>query len=194
MKHLKKAAAAVLAAAIAFSLAACRSAGQAPAPSPAAQQQEFDDFLMQDFISTMESEYTALHVYLQNPAAFGVDMSKVRPGLGSRPDIVSQRQALQAAEEAYGQFLSFDRSKLTAEQQDTYDIYEFQTALALAALALIALSGVLYIVMNFKLAKAFGHGVGFGLGLMLLHTLFVMVLAFGTSRYVHAAGSGEHTA
>ncbi|MBS6866166.1 MAG: DUF885 domain-containing protein [Ruthenibacterium sp.] len=132
MKHLKKAAAAVLAAAIAFSLAACRSAGQAPAPSPAAQQQEFDDFLMQDFISTMESEYTALHVYLQNPAAFGVDMSKVRPGLGSRPDIVSQRQALQAAEEAYGQFLSFDRSKLTAEQQDTYDIYEFQTALALA--------------------------------------------------------------
>ena len=123
VKHLKKAAAAVLAAAIAFSLAACRSAVQAPAPSPAAQQQEFDDFLMQDFISTMESEYTALHVYLQNPAAFGVDMSKVRPGLGSRPDIVSQRQALQAAEEAYGQFLSFDRSKLTAEQQDTYDIY-----------------------------------------------------------------------
>lgn len=62
------------------------------------------------------------------------------------------------------------------------------------ALALIALSGVLYIVMNFKLAKAFGHGAGFGLGLMLLHTLFVMVLAFGASQYVHAAGSGEHTA
>ena len=74
------------------------------------------------------------------------------------------------------------------------DLEQPQTALALAALALIALSGVLYIVMNFKLAKAFGHGVGFGLGLMLLHTLFVMVLAFGTSRYVHAAGSGEHTA
>lgn len=132
MKHLKKAAAAVLAAAMALSLAACRSAGQTPALSPAAQQQEFDDFLMQDFISTMESEYTALHVYLQDPAAFGVDMSKVEPGLGSRADMASQRQALQATEEAYGQFLSFDRSRLTAEQQDTYDIYEFQTALALA--------------------------------------------------------------
>ena len=74
------------------------------------------------------------------------------------------------------------------------DLEQPQTALTLAALALIALSGVLYIVMNFKLAKAFGHGVGFGLGLMLLHTLFVMVLAFGASQYVHAAGSGEHTA
>ena len=131
MKHLKKAAAAVLAAAIAFSLAACRSAGQAPAPSPAAQQQEFDDFLMQDFISTMESEYTALHVYLQNPAAFGVDMSKVRPGLGSRPDIVSQRQALQAAEEAYGQFLSFDRSKLTPNSRTPMTSMNFRRRLPL---------------------------------------------------------------
>ena len=89
-------------------------------------------FLMQDFIQTMESEYTALHVYLQDPAAFGIDMSNVEPGLGSRPDMASQKQAVQAATEAYEQFLSFDRSVLSPGQQDSYDIYAFQTSLALA--------------------------------------------------------------
>src|SRR5699024_10428852 len=54
------------------------------------------------------------------------------PGLGSRPDMASQKQAVQAATEAYEQFLSFDRSVLSPGQQDSYDIYAFQTSLALA--------------------------------------------------------------
>ena len=131
-KPWKKAACAALSAVMALSLTACQSAGQAVTALPAVQQQAFDDFLMQDFIQTMESEYTALHVYLQDPAAFGIDMSNVEPGLGSRPDMASQKQAVQAANEAYEQFLSFDRSVLSPGQQDSYDIYAFQTSLALA--------------------------------------------------------------
>ena len=41
--------------------------------------------------------------------------------------------------------------------------------------------------MNFKLARAFGHGVLFGIGLVFFHTLFIMILAFGASSYVSAA-------
>ena len=46
--------------------------------------------------------------------------------------MASQKQAVQAATEAYEQFLSFDRSVLSPGQQDSYDIYAFQTSLALA--------------------------------------------------------------
>ena len=55
------------------------------------------------------------------------------------------------------------------------------------ALALIIASGVIHIIMNFKLARAFGHGVLFGIGLVFFHTLFIMILAFGASSYVSAA-------
>ncbi|MBR1599800.1 MAG: hypothetical protein IJ661_12940 [Lachnospiraceae bacterium] len=34
-----------------------------------------------------------------------------------------------------------------------------------------------------KLSKAFGHGVGFTLGLIFLNPIFVLILAFGSSEY-----------
>jgi len=36
----------------------------------------------------------------------------------------------------------------------------------------------------FELARAFGRGIGFGLGLLLLSPIFVPVLGFGGSQYV----------
>ena len=39
----------------------------------------------------------------------------------------------------------------------------------------------------FDLSKAFGQGVAFGFGLLLLSPIFIPVLAFGTSRYVGRA-------
>src|SRR5579884_612166 len=38
--------------------------------------------------------------------------------------------------------------------------------------------------LAFDLAAAFGRGVGFGFGLLLLAPVFVLILAFGESRYV----------
>ena len=38
--------------------------------------------------------------------------------------------------------------------------------------------------MNIKLAKAFGKSTGFGIGLILLNTIFVAILAFGDSKYI----------
>ncbi|HOO28336.1 MAG TPA: DUF5684 domain-containing protein [Lachnospiraceae bacterium] len=42
------------------------------------------------------------------------------------------------------------------------------------------------IIFNLKLAKAYGKGTGFGIGLIFLNTIFVFILAFGDSKYVGA--------
>ena len=43
---------------------------------------------------------------------------------------------------------------------------------------------VFAIIMLFKLAKAFGQGAGFGFGLVILNTIFMMILGFGKAEYV----------
>lgn len=43
---------------------------------------------------------------------------------------------------------------------------------------------VLSIVFYHKLSKAFGHGIGFTLGLIFLNPIFMLILAFGGSQYV----------
>lgn len=43
---------------------------------------------------------------------------------------------------------------------------------------------VIEIMVLFKLAKVFGHGVGFGFGLLFLSPIFILILAFGSSEYV----------
>ncbi|MCM1498529.1 MAG: DUF5684 domain-containing protein [Clostridium sp.] len=42
---------------------------------------------------------------------------------------------------------------------------------------------VVSIMLIFKLAKAFGQGVGFGFGLLFLSPIFLLILAFGSSEY-----------
>ena len=42
---------------------------------------------------------------------------------------------------------------------------------------------MLAIVMNVKLAKSFGKGTGFAIGLILLEPIFEMILGFGQAKY-----------
>lgn len=52
-------------------------------------------------------------------------------------------------------------------------------------LTFIPCVGVIFgFIMLFKLAKAFGKGVGFGFGLLFLNTIFILILGFGSSEYV----------
>jgi len=48
---------------------------------------------------------------------------------------------------------------------------------------------VISIIMMLDLARAFGRGVGFAIGLILLSPIFILILAFGGSRYVGPAGA-----
>ncbi len=43
---------------------------------------------------------------------------------------------------------------------------------------------VMSIICYLKLAKAFGKGTGFGIGLILLCPIFIMILGFGKAEYV----------
>ena len=42
---------------------------------------------------------------------------------------------------------------------------------------------VVGIMVNFKLAKAFGKGTGFGFGLLFLNTIFMLILGLGDAKY-----------
>ncbi len=45
---------------------------------------------------------------------------------------------------------------------------------------------VVCVILYFKLSSAFGHGVGFGFGLLFFNPIFMAILAFGSSDYVGA--------
>jgi len=49
---------------------------------------------------------------------------------------------------------------------------------------------VILIILFLDLAKMFGQGVGFGIGLLFLPFIFFPILAFGSARYVGYAGGG----
>lgn len=48
---------------------------------------------------------------------------------------------------------------------------------------------IIVIIVMIDLAKSFGQGVGFGLGLVLLSPIFFLILGFGSSRYVGPGGN-----
>lgn len=66
----------------------------------------------------------------------------------------------------------------------------FKIAMGNGWLFLLLLVPIVNIVMEimiwFKLAKAFGKGVGFGFGLLFLSPIFILILAFGSADYVGA--------
>ena len=43
---------------------------------------------------------------------------------------------------------------------------------------------IVYIIMMLNLAKSFGRGVGFGIGLILFPAIWGLILGFGSSQYV----------
>lgn len=53
----------------------------------------------------------------------------------------------------------------------------------IAAVAGVALAVVL-ILKDYHLAKSFGHGLGFTLGLLFLNPVFMLILGFGSSEYI----------
>lgn len=46
------------------------------------------------------------------------------------------------------------------------------------------ISLVVTIIMNVKLSRAFGHGTGFAIGLILIPNLFTLILGFDNSTYL----------
>ena len=45
-------------------------------------------------------------------------------------------------------------------------------------------SGIIGIIQLHKMSKAYGHDIGFTLGLIFLNPIFILILAFGQSEYM----------
>lgn len=80
----------------------------------------FNEFIENDFIETMESDYTTMHVYLENPEDFSVNRNDIEVNLGARPDKLDEEE--DDFEETVEAFNQFNRDELTPELQETYDI------------------------------------------------------------------------
>lgn len=59
----------------------------------------------------------------------------------------------------------------------------FLTVIATILRIVIAVINIIYCV---KLSKAFGHGIGFAIGLILLQPIFLLILGFGSDQYYGA--------
>lgn len=124
MKQLKRLFVLMLTGTMVLSMASCSKKDKAE------EQKKFDEFIAQEFVETMESDYTSMHVYMQNPEEFGIDTDKVEVNLGTRLDEESQQKAMEEVNASYEEFQEFDRDDLTSEQQDIYDMYEYQASLS----------------------------------------------------------------
>lgn len=80
-------------------------------------QKEFDQFLNQEFIETMENDYVTLHTYVTHPDDFGIDMSQVEVGLGMGASQDDQQKLKQALNDTYEQLMGFDYDALTEDQK-----------------------------------------------------------------------------
>lgn len=117
MKRVKKAGALLLSAALVLGLCGCTPKQE--------QQAAFDAFMHRQFVETVQSDYLTAHILLENPQDYGVDMTQIDVRIGtplSETDAAEQRADLADVE---AEFARFRRSELTAEQQDTYDIFAF---------------------------------------------------------------------
>ncbi|MCL2884762.1 MAG: DUF885 family protein, partial [Oscillospiraceae bacterium] len=116
-----------------FSLSACQwvmsflPSGSTSAASPAETQQQFDDFLQQQFVKNITADTLSMHQLLKCPANFGItdyaatwgDYTCAYP---TDEQIAQDRQDMQILQ-------SFDRSQLTPAQQASYDILQYEAQL-----------------------------------------------------------------
>lgn len=133
MKLRKRVGALATALVLGISLVGC----QAQPLNSQEEQARFDDFIQNDFVQSMESSYWATTQFLEHPENFGVDASEAETSVESYFGAVPTQASIQETEtqlrEAQKEFRSFHRDFLTDEQQDTYDIYQYQLELAMEA-------------------------------------------------------------
>lgn len=87
-------------------------------------QEEFNDFLKDQLVETLESDYYTLHSYLKDPETYDIDTETVEKTFG-RMDAESMEEDRKEIQETLDQLQAFDYEQLTDQQQDTYDIFTY---------------------------------------------------------------------
>lgn len=94
--------------------------------TPEETQRLFDEFLEKDFLGMVTSDTLTLHSVLKDPEAYGITDHVASWGslnfILSKEEMINDRGLMR-------EFGSFDRSHLTEEQKQSYDIYAYDLAL-----------------------------------------------------------------
>lgn len=85
-------------------------------------QEGFNDFLKDQMVETLGSDYYTLHSYLKDPETYDIDTETVEKTFG-RMDAESMEEDRKEIQETLDQLQAFDYEQLTDQQQDTYDIF-----------------------------------------------------------------------
>ena len=88
-------------------------------------QQDFDDFVQQDFVSTMEDDWLTAHTYLQNPENYGINIDEAPLSFGEVMTDEDYKQNVQDLAETRKEFDKINRNLLTDAQKDTYDAMSY---------------------------------------------------------------------
>lgn len=128
MKNTRKITLLALSTILAFSIGGC---SQSNSSSNKEEQKKFDAFIQNEFVETMEDNYLNTHIYMENPADFGVEANKVTVEIDKLESDENYNNNVKETKKAETKFNEFDRDTLTDDQKDTYDIYKFNLDLAL---------------------------------------------------------------
>lgn len=67
---------------------------------------------------------------------------------------------------------------------EAYTVNSQNTVVAVLNAVAMICATVINLIRSLRLSKSFGHGVGFGIGLLFLEPIFLLILGFGKSQYV----------
>ena len=130
----KKLLAVLLALAMLFTACACagktnntnNANNAAPQDDTEAYRKEFAAFVEEQYIHSIEDSYSTLHIYYLDPEAAGMDLSKVDISMGLAPDDAKMQEDRDYYDGLKKKLESFDREKLSRDQQDEYDCLKWE--------------------------------------------------------------------
>ena len=94
------------------------------------EQQAFSEFINTQFKESIESSYMATHIYYIDPEAGGLDLNNIDVSLGLAPTPESRKEERDSYEDISKEFVKFNRSLLTPEQQIEYDSFKWELTVA----------------------------------------------------------------
>ena len=86
---------------------------------------DFDAFMEQEFIDTVESDYLTYKTLIDDPEQYDINVEEIEVNLGERLDPENYEDLMSEPNESYEEFKSFDYDSLSEEQKDVYDAYAY---------------------------------------------------------------------
>ena len=84
-------------------------------------QKDFDAFVNNDFVTTMQGDWLTAHTYLQNPENYGINMAEAPISFGEVMTDEDYELNTQDLAQTRKEFDKIHRNLLTDAQKDTYD-------------------------------------------------------------------------